>query len=404
VRRAPVRALAWACLLVALAGTPARAATLLLRTDPPGARVRLDTREVGRSDPRGLLSLANLAAGPHLVQVTADGYRTVTVVVEIGDATVAQGVVLQPVPGASVEGAEVVEGRAGGEEQGEDEEQGEATPRLATLVVDAQAPGIVLRLDGAPAGTTDRAGTLTLEGVGAGQREVRASFRGTVFANTAVVLAPGRVTTVRIKPPRDAVVPPGLPMALNAAVTVLGLFILGSLVYLGQRWRRMRRGPAVEKRQPRAEADAPAATLATPFPGTDVRELEGRALNALYRAERLVETCESTAVFTGRLAQTGMPVRVEVFLPALSDNPDTAAMLLDDLRLAVDIVHPNHLRVLDRSRARWPSTASPWTSWATASTRSPSRWRRGPPSPSTSRATRGGRPRSPRPTSGRSWP
>jgi hypothetical protein len=335
------------------AGPGLVAATLVLRTEPGGARVRLDTVERGHTDLQGMLSIPDLAPGPHLLQLDLDGYTPVATVVAVGEGLVAQTVRLIPVEPEAARGGDQAGEDPGDDEDGEDDgdDPGDGAGR-GTLKVDARAAGIAIQVDGAPAGVTDRTGLLLLEGLAPGPRNVLAAFKGTVFGGATVEVRSDEVALVTLKPPEGATMPSGLPLAVNAAVVVLGLFILGSLVFLGVRWRRLRRAPAVEKREPRAEADVPMAVLAMPFAFGGLKELEGRPLNARFRAERLLEASESMGVFQGSLQQTRLAVRVEVFLPALSDRPDVAAMLLEDLRLAANISHPQHLSVLDFGKTR----------------------------------------------------
>jgi PEGA domain len=151
---------------------PANAGRLLVRSSPAGARVELDSQDVGVTP----LTLRSLTIGTHSLRVTQDGYLPEERRVIITAAQPAQSLIVELVRRVSDASAAASSGQSGG-----------AVRYTAPLVIESRPPGAAVFLNGRHVGTTP----LTLEGVPAGSHALRLELDGYQRWTSAVRVAAG---------------------------------------------------------------------------------------------------------------------------------------------------------------------------------------------------------------------
>ncbi len=164
---------------VAFTLRPITTATLAISGGPPAARVLVDGTAQGTVRPDGTLSIANLPAGQHTIELRRDGFEPKQLTrdfaagqaVSLGAADVALVKVAAPRPAAAV------------------------PPKLVVLTV----PGAQVALDQQALGSTDNTGKLETDRVAPGDHMVQVTASGFQAYQEKVSLAPNHVVTVKAR-------------------------------------------------------------------------------------------------------------------------------------------------------------------------------------------------------------
>jgi len=154
------------------AAVPPNGGRLLVRSSPAGARVELDSQDVGVTP----LTLRSLSIGTHSLRVTQDGYLPEERRVIITTAQPAQSLIVELVRRVSDTSSTATSGPSSS-----------AVRFTAPLVIESRPPGAAVFLNGRHVGTTP----LTLEGVPAGSHALRLELDGYRRWTSAVRVAAG---------------------------------------------------------------------------------------------------------------------------------------------------------------------------------------------------------------------
>ena len=150
---------------------------MLVRSSPAGARVELDSKDVGVTP----LTLRSLSIGKHALRVTQDGYLPEDRQVIITAAQPAQSLIVELVRRVSEPSAASPSGQNGG-----------SVRYTAPLVIESRPPGAAVFLNGRRVGTTP----LTLQAIPAGSHALRLELDGYRRWTSAVRVAAGEQNRV----------------------------------------------------------------------------------------------------------------------------------------------------------------------------------------------------------------
>lgn len=319
--------------LVSAVGHRLEAATLILKTHPPGSELRLDGRTLGLSDAQGLLRIDGMSSGPHLLELRRDEFKARAFIFTVSEGTSARTLRLMPRrPDPS----------GGGENEPE-----EAT---GSVVIDTRIEGISLALNGAHLGQSDEEGRRIVEGLRTGRYLLQASWAGHVFAERSLEITPEpgadpeQPALVRLEPPQEALDALAPPSSLYMAIALALGSLLGAILVLAQRRKASARAPDDERAPGLDSAEAP-PNLHVRFAPSSLEALEGRPLTPDIRLGRLLEVDPVRASYAGLIERGKIPCRVEVFQAALSDDIELAIPLLASLQQSAQITHPNLISV-----------------------------------------------------------
>jgi PEGA domain len=220
--------------LLSSAGNPLQAATLILKTHPPGSEVQLDGHTLGLSDGRGLLRIDQVSPGDHLLELGREGFASRSFIFAVSEGTSARTLRLEPrAPHSGGRGRDVAS-------RGLDEEA------YGSLRIDARGEGIALRLGGASLGRSDEDGLRLVEGLGIGRYRLQASWAGRVFEERDVLIRDGAEELLRLEPPQevlDAVAPPQSLYGAFSAIALALISLLGAILAIDLRRRRRTPSP-----------------------------------------------------------------------------------------------------------------------------------------------------------------
>ena len=163
---------------VAFTLRPITSASLAIAGGPPSAKVFVDGTAQGTVRPDGTLTIANLPAGQHTIELRRDGFEPKQLTrdfasgqaVSLGGADVALAKVAAPRPAA-------------------------APPKLVVLTV----PGAQVAIDQQALGSTDPSGKLETDKVPAGDHTLQVTASGFQSYQEKVSLSPNHVVTVKAR-------------------------------------------------------------------------------------------------------------------------------------------------------------------------------------------------------------
>ena len=305
--------------IIGASAADASAGSLLLTVEPPEARVHLDGRVLSAADERGVRRLDGVVPGAHLLELWASGRYPYAQVFEQKEAVAARTVRLEPVRGAEID------------------------PTRGRLVVSVDVSDIVVVVDGALAGLTDRGGLRVIDGLPPGRHAVHLAWKDWVFASMDAIVEGGRETRVEAQAPSEALqlqLTPGIVFGLLGALVAI-LVASGAFIRV-RRWRQQQR-PAAE--QTSASDGAGTPTLRVPFGLGGLDALCGRTLGAQIRLDAIRVQDATGALFDGRTLDHDEVVSVLVLRPGMSDDPFVARRVLQQLELAAHIDHAGHVRI-----------------------------------------------------------
>jgi serine/threonine protein kinase len=320
-QRLPMFTLFFGLAVVSAKPADASAGSLLLTVDPPGARVHLDGGALSPADERGVRRLDGVVPGVHLLELWASGRYPYAQVFAQEEAVAARTVRLEPVRGAEID------------------------PTRGRLVVAVDVSDIVVVVDGALAGFTDRKGLRVIEGLSPGRHTVHLAWKDWVFVSMDAIVEGGRETRVEAQAPPDALqlqLTPGIVFGLLGGLATI---LVMCVAFIRIRRRRQRRRPAAEQAGSGGGEGSP--TLRVPFGLGDLDALCGRTIGERIRLDAIRTQDATGALFDGRVIADEQAVSVVVLRPGMSDDPYVAQRVLQQLELASHIDHAGHVRIRD---------------------------------------------------------